>query len=323
MSAALMFSLGKAPSVWQDRTGMTSPLAPALAGLRRSIGNTSESGVAATGVPGVLFFWNDRPVPRSPLLYDSGLVIVGQGGTVGYLGGRRFEYSAGTCLVLGVPLPFECEVHASPDQPCLGLRIDIDLELLHRLVAKLEGKLGFEQRERAPAHAGVEPLHMDEGLLAAAARLVESLHDSMDRQVVGPAAVEEIIYRVLRSEHGRVLYTLTEHHTPYSSVSRALERMHRDYREALTIEELAKDSAMGVSSFHRAFKKVTGDPPLQYLKKLRLLKAKGLIVFEGRRVDETAYEVGYASPSQFSREFKRYFNVPPSEAHRLPFSDAP
>lgn len=301
---------------------MTSPLGPPLAALRRAIGNANVSGVADTGVPGVLFFWNDQPVPKSPLLYDSGLVLVGQGGKVGYLGGRRFEYGAGTCLVLGVPVPFECEVQASPDEPCLGLRIDIDLERLHRLVAKFEGKLGFEDRKRAPAHAGVEPLPMDDGLLSATARLIDSLRDPMDRQVVGTAAVEEIIYRVLRSEHGRVLYTLTEHHTPYSSVSRALERMHRDYPQPITIEELARESAMGVSSFHRAFKKVTGDPPLQYLKKLRLLKAKGLLVFEGRRVDETAYEVGYASASQFSREFKRYFNVPPSEAQRLPFSDA-
>ena len=78
---------------------------------------------------------------------------------------------------------------------------------------------------------------------------------------------------------------------------------------------------MGVSSFHRAFKQVTGETPLQYLKKVRLLKAKGLLILEGKRVDETAFEVGYASPSQFSREFKRYFHLPPSAAQTLPYSD--
>jgi AraC-like DNA-binding protein len=144
----------------------------------------------------------------------------------------------------------------------------------------------------------------------------------MDRQVVGPAAVEEILYRVLRGEQGRVLYDLTRHHTPYSNVARALERMHSEYRESLSVEALARDSAMGVSSFHRAFKEVTGDSPVQYLKKIRLLKAKGLLVFEGKQVSEAAYEVGYASPSQFSREFKRYFQVPPSAAETLPYSIA-
>jgi AraC-like DNA-binding protein len=98
--------------------------------------------------------------------------------------------------------------------------------------------------------------------------------------------------------------------------------MHSNYQGSLSIEELARESAMGVSSFHRAFKEVTGDSPVQYLKKIRLLKAKGLLVFEGKQVNEAAYEVGYASPSQFSREFKRYFQVPPSEAESLPYSAA-
>jgi len=120
-----------------------------------------------------------------------------------------------------------------------------------------------------------------------------------------------------------VLSALTQHHTPYASISRALERMHEGYRESLAVEDLAKEVAMSISSFHRAFKQVTGDSPLQYLEKLRLLKAKGLLVLEGARVDEAAYDVGYVSASQFSREFKRYFNVPPSEARSLPYSDAP
>lgn len=164
---------------------------------------------------------------------------------------------------------------------------------------------------------------MEGSLLAATTRLIESFSDPMDRQVIGPAAVDEIVYRVLRGEQGHVLYALTQHHTPYASVARSLERMHKDYRDSLPVEELAKESAMSVSSFHRAFKQVTGDSPLQYLKKLRLLKAKGLLVFDGVRVDEAAYSVGYASASQFSREFKSYFQVPPSEARTLPYSDAP
>ena len=80
---------------------------------------------------------------------------------------------------------------------------------------------------------------------------------------------------------------------------------------------------MSVSTFHRAFKQTTGESPLQYLKKIRLLKAKGLLVFEGARVEEAAFKVGYVSASQFSREFKSYFNVPPSLAQSLPYNDAP
>jgi AraC-like DNA-binding protein len=300
-----------------------STLAPLLQQFRGSLRDRSESGAVPTDVAGVTFFWIGKILPRTPLLYDTGIVIIGQGHKVGYLGDRRFRYDAGTCLVLGVPVPFECEAHPAPDGPLLGIRIDIDLPSLHGLVARFGGKLGFAERDPATAQLGVEPVQMQGSLLAATKRLLGSLSDPIDRQVVGPAAVEEVIYRVLRCEQGRVLYALTRHHTPYASVARALERMHRDYQEALTINELARESAMGVSSFHRAFKQTTGESPLQYLKKLRLLKAKGLLVFEKKRVDEAAYEVGYASPSQFSREFKRYFQVPPSAAQTLPYSDVP
>lgn len=269
------------------------------------------------------FFWNEQPVPRAPLLYDAGIVIVAQGRKVGFLGDRRFEYDADSCLVLGVPVPFECEVSASPDEPLLGIRIDIDIAALHVLAARFRGRLGSDERSGGAPRAGVEPVHMDGPLLDASRRLIESLRDPMDRQVVGPLAVDEILYRVLRGAQGHVLYALTQHHTPYASIARALERIHKDYRSSLPVEQLAKDSAMSVSAFHRAFKQVTGDSPLQYLKKLRLLKAKGLLVFEGARVDEAAYSVGYVSPSQFSREFKSYFRVPPSEARSLPYGDAP
>lgn len=275
-----------------------------------------------TGVPGVIFFWNDQPIPRSPLLYNAGIVVVGQGHKVGYLSGRQFQYDADTCLVLGVPVPFECEVSATPEEPVLGIRIDVDVNALHTLVARFRGRLGFDNQNGGAAPAGVEPVRMEGPLLDATKRLIECLNDPMDRHVVGPAAVNEIIYRVLRGKQGHVLYALTQHHTPYASVARALERMHRDYRESLPIEDLARESGMSVSSFHRAFKQVTDDSPLQYLKKLRLLKAKGLLVFDRVRVEEAAFSVGYVSASQFSREFKSYFQVPPSQAQSLPFIDA-
>ncbi len=296
-------------------------LAPLLDELRQTLGTERPSGVAPTGIPGATFFWNDTPVPRSPLLYEPGMVIIGRGRKVGYLGGRRFQYDADSCLILGVPLPFECEVQV-PGESLLGVRVDIDMTLLGTLVARFGAQLDLGKGPVAPPHSGVEPLAMQGELLAATRRLLESVRDPVDRQVVGPAALEEIVYRVLRSEHGRVLYDLTQHHTHYSAISRALTRMHRDYRESLGIDDLAKDAGMSTSSFHRAFKAVTGESPLQYLKKTRLLKAKAALIFEGARVDEAAYQVGYASPSQFSREFKRYFQVPPSEAHSLPYSDA-
>ena len=298
-----------------------STLAPLMAAFRATIPSTEPTGTVESGVPGVAFFWIDRETPRSPLLYDTGIVIVGQGSKDGFLGGRRFHYGADSCLVLGVPVPFECASHGSPEEPLLGVRVDVDRGMLHSLVARFSGKLGSELGVARAVHSAVEPLEMQGPLLAAVVRLLQCLTDPLDRAVLGLAAVEEIVYRILRSEHGQVLYALTRVHTPYANIALALELIHGDYATGLSVDDLAKEASMGTSSFHRTFKEMTGDTPLQYLKKIRLLKAKNLLVHEGKRVEEAATEVGYASPSQFSREFKRYFSVPPSEAETLPYID--
>lgn len=144
-----------------------STLAPLLREFRGGLPTRAESGVAATGVPGVTFSWVGEAVPRAPLLYSAGLVIIGQGRKVGYLGDRRFVYDAETCLALGVPVPFECETHATFEEPLLGVRIDIDLPGLHGLVARFGGRLGLERRDpKSAAHSGVEPVAMDGALLA-------------------------------------------------------------------------------------------------------------------------------------------------------------
>lgn len=298
------------------------PLAPLLGELLEKHRAGSRSGSVDVDVPGVHLFWATEMLPRTPFLYSASIVIVGQGFKIGYLGDRKFRYDSETYLVLGVPIPFECETHATPDEPLLGISINIDVTLLHELVAKFSGRLHLESSSASDPHAGVEPVQMNESMIKATERLLNCLHDPLDRKVLGSAAVNEIIYRVLRSEKGRVLYSLTQHHTPYAAVARALDRIHADYRESMTVDELAQENAMSVSSFHRAFKRVTGDSPLQYLKKIRLDKAKSLLVYDKMRVNNVAFEVGYESPSQFSREFKRYFKVPPSEAHTLAFTNA-
>ncbi len=300
---------------------MTS-LAPLFRELMQHYQTMTGKRMLETDVPGVHFFWNPETVPREPLLYKAGIVIIGQGHKLGYLGHRTFRYDGDTYLVLGVPLPFECEAFGTPEEPLIGLRIDIDLAKLHELVARVSGRLPHIQGEEASAdtQTGLEPVQIDDSMREAIWHLLKCLRDPVDSKVLGPAAVDEIIYRTLRGEKGRVLYDLTQHLTPYAAVARALERIHANYRAPLTIDELARESAMSVSSFHRVFKRVTGDSPLQYIKKIRLDKAKGLLVHSGMRVSNVAYEVGYESPSQFSREFKRYFKVPPSEANNLAYA---
>ncbi len=273
-----------------------------------------------TPVEGVRFFRATEPVTRTPLLYEPGIVLIGQGHKIGYLDGQRFRYDAENYLVLSVPLPFECETHASPDAPLLGIFIDIDVVRLRETAAVVEREHPPAAIDVSSVRRGVEPAPLDPELLATTARLLQCLKRPLDARVLGPSIVHEILYRVLLGPHGSALFALTQHSTPYARIARALSFAHRHYHESISVETLARQAAMSTSAFHRAFKRVTGESPLQYVKKLRLNKARTLLVHQDVAVSDAAFQVGYESPAQFSRDFRRYFGAPPSQARGTGYS---
>lgn len=291
-----------------------------LQALQEQCGFPAEQGFVKTSVPGVRFFWATKAVERTPLLYSAGIVIIGQGHKIGYLGDRVFRYDENNYLILGVPLPIDCETHATPENPLLGIFIDIDVMLLHELVAIVAADLPNFEMDANAVPRGVEPVELDDELRGATERLLHCLTSPLDSKILGRSHVREVLYRILLGRHGRSLYALTHHYGHYARIAKALNRIHQDYSAPLTMETLAEESQMSVSAFHRTFKQVTEDSPLQYLKKIRLNKAKRLIVHEGIQANVAASQVGYESASQFSREFKRYFNVVPSKAGKMGYA---
>ncbi len=133
---------------------------------------------------------------------------------------------------------------------------------------------------------------------------------------MGPGLVREILYRVLCGSRASVLYSLAMHSGTFSQVARALKTIQNNYAGKLDVEQLAGTANLSVSAFHRAFKEITSDSPMQYLKKIRLSKAKDLMLQEDMKAYIAADKVGYESSSQFSREFKRYFGQSPAEMMR-------
>jgi AraC-like DNA-binding protein len=159
--------------------------------------------------------------------------------------------------------------------------------------------------------SGLQSTTMDQPMFDSVVRLVKTLHCDVESKVLGDALVSEIVYRALTGPEGRVLFDLAHHDGHYARIAKALSKVHQDYDQLITVQLLAEEANMSLSAFHNAFRKVTFESPLQYLKKVRLNKAKELIQIEGLRINDAARRVGYSSPSQFSREFKRHFNMPP------------
>ncbi|WP_224745851.1 AraC family transcriptional regulator [Neiella litorisoli] len=274
-------------------------------------GLNSREGIIDTTIPGVRFYRSSVGCERQPLLYQSGIIILAQGRKTIHLADQHVNYGPGDYLVLGVPMPLECEAFAIDDKPLLGLNIDVEPSLLHQQVDQLI-RHGYQcNSERCNPDLGLHSVQLDERMADAVKRLLIALQSEVEAHIIGSAIVAEIIYYILIGPKGHVLFDLAQHDGHYARIARVLNRIHQTYAENLTVDDLAASANMSVSAFHRSFRQVTLESPLQYLKKVRLMKAKELIVNEGKRANDAALMVGYSSPSQFSREFKRHFNATP------------
>jgi AraC-like DNA-binding protein len=268
-----------------------------------------SEGLQGTPVEGVAVARVSKPSPRAPVVYRPMILIVGQGRKRAYLGDEIYTYDAFNYLVSSVPLPAECETQASPEEPLLLLTIDVEPTTL--------GEVLLEMDELAPPAGltprGIATTPMTEELGGAVIRLLECLKSPLDSRVLGRQTVREILYRVLRGEQGGALRALAGRDDHFARIARVLKYIHAEYARPLGVEELARKAGMSVAAFHHHFKLVTASSPLQYLKRIRLDQARRLMVYEGHNAGTAARAVGYESPSQFSREYRRMFGAPPRQ----------
>ncbi|MCW1884231.1 AraC family transcriptional regulator [Luteolibacter flavescens] len=271
-------------------------------------GLTQNDGFSTTRLPGVKLMQLSCAMMKGPVSYDPSIVIIAQGRKRGYLGDQVFTYDANHFLVLSVPLPFECETLASPEGPMLGISVGVTPAIIAELMMAMEKPMPIPMGK--PEAIRANPL--SDPLYDAAVRLVEALYSAEDARILGPQIVREITYRVLAGEEGGPLRALAAPHSHFGQISRALQRIHDDYATPVDMATLASEAGMSVSTFHSHFKAVTSSPPLQYLKTIRLHKARLMMVQGGETAASAARLVGYESASQFSREFKRFFGATPA-----------
>ncbi len=262
----------------------------------------------------VKFIRSNKSAPRSPAVYEPSIVIIAQGRKRIYLADEVYTYDPYNYLVLSVPLPFDCETIASPQEPLLGVSISVDATIVSELLLEMDDNRVLS----GSMPRGIYSTLLTEALIGATTRLLECLRNPLDGRILGPQIVREIIYRVLCGEQGGALRSLAARHSGFSQIAKVLKRMHTEFDAKFDIGTLADEANMSVSSFHSNFKAVTAASPLQYLKSVRLHKARILMTQDGVNVSTAASKVGYESASQFSREFKRYFgSTPGNEADRM------
>ncbi|WP_031518716.1 AraC family transcriptional regulator [Siccibacter colletis] len=266
--------------------------------------------IPAEGLADVDLLYGTQPYPRTPVMYQPGIIFLFSGQKTGYLNNRVFRYDASEYLLLTVPLPFECETAATPETPLAGLRINIDMHQLQALLMDIGEDTRFQP---SPLSSGINSATLTDEILCAAERLLDVMERPLDCRILGRQIVREILYQVLTGPCGGALLALVSRQTYFSLISRVLKRIEAQYTENLSVDQLAAEANMSVSAFHHNFKSITSTSPLQYLKTYRLHKARIMMLHDGVKVSTAAIRVGYESGSQFSREFKRYFGVTPGE----------
>lgn len=271
--------------------------------------HTPAEGPHATPVPALDLFRRSAPTAWAPALYEPALFFLARGEKELQIGGAVQRYDPSQYVLASVDLPLTCRVsEASAEAPYLGLRLRIDPLVVGELLAA-----GAEppRDHGSPRGIGVAPV--GPRLLDAVTRLVLLLDTPRDVPVLAPLLLREITYRVLCGPQGARLRQTAASGAPAQGVARAIAWIRDHAAEGLRVEDVAHEAGMGLSAFHLHFKTVTGMSPLQFQKRLRLLEAKRLLVSAGITAAETAHRVGYASPSQFSRDYRRAFGAPPRQ----------
>lgn len=282
-----------------EMTALVAELAPA-------------EGMTQSLLDGVAFGRSNRSLPRTPVLHDACVVIVCSGRKRGYFGDQVIEYGAHQFMVASVPMPFEGESFATPDDPLLVIKVKLDLAVIADLALAIDPTF-----EPVPGAESVATAPVDAPLADSVIRLLRALRSPIETKLFGPGLVREVCYRVLTGAKGPALRAALAQRGHFGQIAKALHRIHMDYHQRLDVETLAQEVNLSTASFHAHFKTVTATSPIQYLKATRLHKARLLMIQDGVSASRASSRVGYESASQFSREFKRLFGRTPVEEQRL------
>jgi AraC-like DNA-binding protein len=267
----------------------------------------AEDGAYDTAIPALRLSRFSAPSDLVALVYEPSLCLVAQGAKEVLLADETYRLDPAGSLLVSVDLPVAARViEASAGRPYLAVRISLDPAVVGELLADGMPAPPLGAPSRALALTPVGP-----ALLDAVSRLVDLLDAPRDIVPLAPLVLREITYRVLARPQGVRLRQIASAGAPAQRVARAIRWLKDHFAEPLRIEWLAKHVGMSPSAFHLHFKSMTALSPLQYQKRLRLQEARRLMLGEGLDAAEAAFHVGYESPSQFSREYRRLFGAPP------------
>lgn len=280
-----------------------------LRALATSIARWTDQGERPiTAIPGLSLFRRDEPTQPTSGMYEASICLVAQGAKRVLLGDDTYVYDAHHFLITSVDLPTVVQIiDASREKPYLGLMLRLD----QREIAQLMVDSNLPPPRAQQSSRGMAIGEVTLPLLTAFQRLVDLLDEPKDIPILAPLIQREILYRLLVGDQGARLRQIVSVGSQTNQIARAIDWLKGHYTEPLRIDDLAASVQMSSSTFHHHFRALTAMSPLQFQKWLRLHEARRLMLTEHLDAATVAFQVGYESPSQFSREYRRLFGAPP------------
>lgn len=287
---------------------------------RKIAAHTRTAADNATAIPGLTLYRRTAPTPCYPATYEPSLSVFAQGRKRINLGETTYLCDESTFLLSSVDVPVVSQIVAASEEiPLLSLLLKLDMAVVREILSHEE----FHAPKASSQARGIAIGKTTVDLLKPCSRLLDLLDAPGDIPFVGNLIQREIVYRLLRGSQGerlRAIATLGDHS---HRTAKAIAWLRVNYAKPLRVEELAEVARMGMSTLHHHFRALTAMSPLQYQKQLRLVAARERMLVNGLDAASAAFEVGYESPSQFNREYKRFFGQPPIrdiKARRFPES---
>jgi len=260
-----------------------------------------------TSVPGLLMIKGDVPSHQLAAVYKPTIGFVVQGTKILSIGRQKITADGPSYFLLPMHVPVTATVHSGPGGLAyMSLGLNLDLELLHSLLRDIPAETlpNFSPRFTA---CKMDPEHIEAWL-----KLLRLTKTPEDISALAPVYKREILYRILKGSQGAYLRQLGLSESAFSKIAQTVQWMRKNYTQPIDVKDVARNTGMAITTFHRQFKQATGLSPIQFQKQLRLLEARNLLAFEGYAVTGAAFEVGYESPSQFNREYSRFFGASPA-----------
>ena len=273
-----------------------------------------KEGLNHIGIEGVEIFKISNAYKRINSVLPASICILVQGSKNLYLGKEKYIYDEYNYLIASIKMPVEAElIECSPKKPCLGVVIHLDSHIINELLKNFDNLKQWQMKKRAQQIISTSPIN--KAIKNPLERLLDIANNSMDIKVLSKAYIREIFYGILKSPMGSILVNSVQHHTKVHEMVPTIKFLEQNFKNSITIDEIAKFASMSIPSLHKNFKKATSLSPLQFVKQLRLHNAHYLLL-DGYNASGAAFESGYTNSAQFSREFKRFFGYSPSTLKR-------